>query len=435
MTVPDHLLKALQILVIVALVEGAIAKWISPALGSFLPYFRDILTAWIFFRILYLRLSLPELFLIKLIGIYSVFVVFYGCLQYLVNQESIVVLFVGLRFWLMPVMLIFVVFVCCVRTDGRVLYDIFRVSLLPMAVLVTIQHFSPRGSIWNIQPNTLDESKIFVIAGNIVRATGTFTFTFGFTCYLLVAICILLFPVEFKINSKYRSRSGVAVDLDKYIMLFIVMAMCLFSGSRAMLAVGVAIVFLWSLSGGGIASVGGGISVARFVAPVSLIIAVNLLLILLPDSFGAIESRIDAANRSEDTSSRLSTIFFGEPAVRDKFSYLGEGIGMGSNAATLLTSGQRYFALAESEPGRILLEAGVFGAIVIAVKFAVLLILACIAVLRARIVNFWSSLAWIIAVSVAWMTWPVSGQIHANFFAALLTGYALHFIFYNKGRM
>ena len=54
--------------------------------------------------------------------------------------------------------------------------------------------------------------------------------------------------------------------------------------------------------------------------------------------------------------------------------WLGAGLGKGSNLASYFESGERSFALAETESARILLEGGAIGILFIFLKLAVIVV-------------------------------------------------------------
>jgi hypothetical protein len=119
-------------------------------------------------------------------------------------------------------------------------------------------------------------------------------------------------------------------------------------------------------------------------------------------------------------------VLFGEPFVYDVISWIGFGVGYGSNLATYVRTGSAdIFALAESEGARILMEGGLLGIAYIAVKYVVL----ALGTLRSLKVSIGTNspyplLVWL-TTALAVVSWPALGQLSANALLGIMFAYAL----------
>ena len=143
------------------------------------------------------------------------------------------------------------------------------------------------------------------------------------------------------------------------------------------------------------------------------------------DNVAAYIERFESASNSENFTDRLIAIFFGEPEVFGNINFWGHGFGVGSNAGGMFLTGERGFVLAESEPGRNLLEGGFLGFIWVIGKYS-LGVFACV----------WSAfllkktgdmLPFLLAITClyAFASWSVTDQISAHAFAYILLSYFL----------
>ena len=116
----------------------------------------------------------------------------------------------------------------------------------------------------------------------------------------------------------------------------------------------------------------------------------------------------------------------GEPFVYNVISWLGRGIGYGSNlAATLQTHTVEGFALAEYEGGRVLLEGGLVGLAYTAIK-VVVIVIGILKSVRIAIKTHspFPVLVWLTA-GLAILTWPASGQLTANVLLGIILAFGL----------
>jgi hypothetical protein len=279
-----------------------------------------------------------------------------------------------------------------------------------------LQHFLPPSSPLNVQPDT-DEDAIFRVSADIVRVSGTFTFTMGFACFIAV-VSPLAISTTWQGIRLYR-HGWLAV------VAFIAVAIStLVSGSRASIMFFGGLLALQTLAGFGAAKTGKALmqSIARTVLAV---VALVVTLGLFSDALVATQERFQTAAADEDVIGRIETELLGEPAARKEMTFVGHGLGAGTNAGSVLLTGENAFELAESEPARVLLEMGVVG-------FAWLLakcLIFAVGMSRSlvRLVRCSETLPLLMWATTAYgmSSWPVSGQVSANAFGYIALGLAL----------
>jgi hypothetical protein len=159
---------------------------------------------------------------------------------------------------------------------------------------------------------------------------------------------------------------------------------------------------------------------------VSLVVLVVFVL-FFKDAVDVTQTRFQQASEAEDFWGRVLVVFFGEPFVYSKITFLGHGIGFGSNLANYLRVGltDGPFALAEAEGGRIMLEGGLLGLVYILLKFGVVAFGLAKSILVATKTNSpYPVLVWI-TVALAWITWSAVGQLTANGLLGVILAFGL----------
>lgn len=350
--------NALLAMLVLLTLEGAFRKWVSAGLTIPLVGCRDLLA--LFFVLYgwkngYLRSDRAVSgFALAWAG----FVLIWGLLQVLLGYSDLFTLGVGLRFWCLYV-LFGVAIGHMIDTDGVVRFVKFSLCLLmAMAPLAIVQFLSPPGAIINKQVEG-DESSVFVVAMDIVRTTGTFSFTAGYTTLLG-----LLTPIVLAVAMERRAF-GVA-SVMAYSALAALAACSAVSGSRGAVLFFAAFLVMSAMLGLLV------LRMNRKGRPLAmLLVAVGLtagILLLLPDIVASMAMRFEQASESEDLGMRIVTSFIGDSHSLSILTWHGLGIGAGSALTTFLSGGARAFVAGEVENGRVLAEAGVFGAMCILLK-------------------------------------------------------------------
>jgi hypothetical protein len=166
--------------------------------------------------------------------------------------------------------------------------------------------------------------------------------------------------------------------------------------------------------------------VGAAVAVVVVLALTALFAYVFRDAIGVTQTRFEQASEAENFTERVLTVLFGEPWVYDLMSWLGYGVGYGSNLATYVRTGAAdVFALAEAEGGRILMEGGLLGVSYIGLKYVVLAI-GTLSSLRVSIKTNspYAVLVWL-TTAFAVVSWPALGQLTANALLGIMLTYAL----------
>ncbi|WP_321881491.1 hypothetical protein [Paraburkholderia bannensis] len=402
--------------ILVTVFEGAVRKWLAPGLTSPLLLCRDAAAFALVMRAALRGRFAAMPFATQCLLAWTFVVAGWGLFQIVVLQGPIVLFLLGLRFWLLYFWMALAM--ACTLTT----LEIVRVMRLMIALgivmtpLVMLQHFLPPSSPLNVQPDT-DEDAIFRVTADIVRVSGTFTFTMGFACFIAVVSPLAISSVW----------SGVR--LYRHAWLAVVAFICvaistLVSGSRASIMFFGALLAVQTLAGFGAAKTGKALmqSIARTVLAV---LALALTLGLFSDALVATQERFQTAAADEDVMGRIETELLGEPAARKEMTFVGHGLGAGTNAGSVLLTGENAFELAESEPARVLLEMGVVGFAWLLVKCLIF----AVGISRSlvRLVRCSETLPLLIWATTAYgmSSWPVSGQVSANAFGYIALGLAL----------
>lgn len=401
---------------LLVVIEGAIRKWVTTSVTLPLILLRDLLAIGLILHAWrgghlrrYKKVSKP-------LFAWSCVVLGWGLLQVSGGESSLVILIIGLRFWLLYTWFAVAAAASMTERDYRAAIMLGAVMMLLMAPLAVAQHFSPPGARINAQTEG-DENDIFVAVAGVVRTTGTFSFTSGYANFMAV-----IAPLVFGLLSARKWTSRQHLFSIAVLVAFMIGAMV--SGSRT-------------------AVVSSGVMFGTYLlgrllfskirdkprAAVAVAVAVALLAIFIfffQEAVDVTQTRFEQASEQEDFWGRVQMIFFGEPFVYDIVSWLGRGIGFGSNLATFVRTGSSgFFPLAEAESGRILLEGGLLGFAYIALKIAVLgLGLAKSLFVSKRTNSPFPLLVWLTA-AIAVFTWSAIGQLTANGLLGVIFALAL----------
>lgn len=290
--------------------------------------------------------------------------------------------------------------------------------MLPMTILVIFQHFLPPEHVLNMEargPDADSERNVFTVAFGIVRTTGTFSFTSGYVKFNAF-VCAAAIGILSSPNSKSNS---LFIKMAVFLTFFV---SAVVSGSRHVIIFAVAM-----QAGYVIALIASGSGRNMKMAKRFLLLGCIAMLFtatFLNRAIDATEARFATAAEHESFSKRLLNYFI----VSDEFemdSLIGHGIGMGTNAASVLSTGVNSFLLAEFEPERILLEAGLLGILFIFLKLAMATSGLWHAFQKVRIhkdVMPW--MLWLFAAAEL-LTAQINGQITVHAFAWLGIALAL----------
>ncbi|MFM0068346.1 hypothetical protein [Paraburkholderia aspalathi] len=408
--------KLVAFVILVAVCEGASRKWLLPALSGPLLACRDLAALTLVIRAAMLHHYRAMPMISQCLVLWSFCVVMWGALQLVVVQGPLVLYFLGLRFWLLY--LWFALAMACSLSTSEVVKIIklmiaLSVLMMPLAVL---QHFSAPSSPLNVQPDT-DEDEIFRVSADIVRVSGTFTFTMGYACFI-AAVAPFAMATVWNGKQLYR-RKGLAM-----LAFFAVSVGTLISGSRASIMFFVALLATQTI-GSFVGAKSGKALLFSLAKAVIAVVALSATLFIFSDALLATQERFTNAAAEEDMVGRVETELLGEPAARKDMNFIGHGLGAGTNAGSVLLSGERTFELAESEPARVLLEMGLVGVAWLIIKCAIFSLGLVKSV--ARLTRVGETLPLMLWATAAYgmSSWPISGQVSANAFGYIVLGLAL----------
>jgi len=405
--------KIFLVVFFIVLFEGAIRKWISPSLTNPLVLTRDVLALYgVYWALNRNKLKTGSL-IFKILLLWTAVVVLWGLVQLIFNQNPPLIYLIGLRFWLLYLWFACAAAVAMTENDFRIIIKVIMIITLCMTPLIVLQFYSPPGAFINKQIGG-DEDKVFLLAANVVRTTGFFSFTAGQSTLLAVVTPFVLSVLMG--TTKFFKNKWLPIAV------FLALTTCtMLSGSRSALATFIILfaimIFLETFFAKGKSET------KKF-----LVIALSLAVIMtIPFIFStaldATTERVVSANESEPFFDRIQSMFFGEPGSQDAITFIGYGLGMGTNFVGILSNTK--FALGETEIARTLMEGGIVGFIFVAFKISVVIIAFRKAFYIVRKTgNKLPFLLWVVLI-IALFSWSIIGQLTINALGYILFGLGL----------
>ena len=331
--------------------EGAIRKWLLPQLSAPLLIVRDpfaILIIWEAYR----SHRWPRQWAGTIAILCSVFIPLM-LMQMVVAQTPWYVALYGLRSYLLPFPVAFVIGEVFDRNDLHQVGKWALFLLLPTVILEILQYRADP-SAW-INAGASEGASQIGYVGNHVRASGTFSYVAGPMFYIPLAAAFLFYGLvneEFSAGREWLFWASAGA---------VVLAIPV-TGSRTM-------VFLLGLMMLCIA-IGAFLGVSQFGKTMKLLIPIlctGFLMSFLPifsEASGSLNERFAEASASEGGAqvsfvNRTITPFIDN--IADSFvrnDWIGMGMGYGSNVAAKLTTGGLVFLAGENEIDRLVNELG-----------------------------------------------------------------------------
>jgi hypothetical protein len=248
-------------------------------------------------------------------------------------------------------------------TDAALARFMMRFLLLsvPVGLLAVAQFFSSSTSALNTYARSPTEdfsSAVTFGSSSFVRVTGTFSFITGYSAYL---IAIVMLSLAVLATTRWRLRG----NLKTYIVLGMAVLGMMMTGSRGpVVIVGATFPLYWWLAV--VREKQGGATFFRLL--VGLVLVGAFVGFVGTDAIGAFQGRA-AGNRAE-LLGRIGEPFSAPLKVLPAAGLLGYGIGATHQAAVAVTKGIPPFSwlhghLIEVEPGRVMLELGPLGFVLI----------------------------------------------------------------------
>ncbi len=323
--------------------EGALRKWVIPALDAPLLLVRDPLVMWIYYQAWRQRLRFVNGFFtvnLVLAVATALTATFFGI-------ANILVTIYGLRTDYLQIPLIFLLPQILNRDDVVAMGRFFFLLSIPMAAVMILQFRSPHDSFIN--------KGTMATHFDSVRPSGTFSFVTGVNYYFAITAAFLL----------YGYLQGRTFKLWQMVpVLFAILASAAVSGSRTgVVSIGLVVaaaIFTVLIRGKG----GLGIIVAAVL--ISLAVPVLSTTEVVKEGTTQMAERFEEAGQTEGDAKGFVGRFLGSMAgpviLAGQAPFFGYGLGSGTNAAAGLFHSSMDLYWPEMEWDRLIFECGpVFG--------------------------------------------------------------------------
>lgn len=328
--------------------EGALRKWFLPGLATPLLIVRDPIVLWLLVTAWSKNKLPPNPYLIGIIiiGIFSVFT------AVILGHGNLMVALFGSRILILYFPMIFII--------GRMFNfeDVIKLGRLtlgiaiPMALLITVQFYSPQSAWVNLGVGADKAGAGFSGAMDYFRPSGTFSFTNGTTLFFSLTACFIFY---FWLNPSFINRwllLGATVSLLIAIPISISRALLLQVSVTAFFTI-IAIFHKPKYIG------------KMFIAIIGLAVTLIILsqISFFQTSIEVLTARFDTANEQgggfeKSVVGRFFGDFLGPLTNADPIPFFGYGLGIGTNVGAQLLTGNRVFLVSENEWGRVLGELG-----------------------------------------------------------------------------
>jgi hypothetical protein len=330
--------------------EGALRKWVVPGLSAPLLLVRDPIGLLILLEAFHAK-KWPEKWA-AVSGFLAVGILLLCAIQMIVVENPWIAAIYGLRSYLLPFPVAFVMGENLTADDLRKFGLATLWILLPMTLLEVAQYIAPPGSILNTGAYE-GGGQIYYIAGH-TRASGTFSFVAGPTDYVPMAAAFILYGL---LRDKYSQKWLLWAAMGAVIISVPMI------GARAVVFELVAVAACM-----GIAAFLGVSQLTKVFKIATPVIALFLLISLLPVFSRAalsLTSRFAEANRMEGGSAgqamenrAVVPVLYQLETADYTRNPVGIGMGQGAAAITKLLNGSVSFATGEGELGRVMAEFG-----------------------------------------------------------------------------
>lgn len=347
---PNHVLKmGIWVYFFLLIFEGALRKWVVPALSTPLLIIRDPIALWLLVTasrrgLLQFNIYMSGMIFLGIAGIFTAVVFGHG---------SFPVAVYGARILALHFPLIFVIGRIFNRDDVIKMGRMTLLIAIPMALLIAMQFYSPQSAWVNKSVGGGEEGAGFSGANGFMRPPGTFSFTNGNTMFFgFVASFVVYFwfhPKEINkiilIGATLSLLSAIPLSISRslFFQVAITMIFATFAISRKPEYVGKMIMIFFA--------------------------GIICLAVLSKASFfqtatEAFTDRMEGANESEGgVKGVLGDRYLGELTSGITRSadapFWGLGLGIGTSVGGSLLLGKAGFQLGEGEWQRIMGEMGI----------------------------------------------------------------------------
>jgi hypothetical protein len=364
---------AVKASLVLLVVEGAIRKWLVPGSQQFVYFGKDVLLVGAYIGFFkdgaarrYRIPAPPVLLLLLSLGMA------WGALEiFNPRLPNVLVGIMGFKAYFLYVPLL-IVLPACFRNDGELLAFLRRYLLIviPVGLLAILQFRSPATSMLNSYGRgAVDEQSVITFGSSEqVRVTSTFSFITGYTSFLVAATVLLL---AFLGNARWNFAKN---KLHFVALAFAILGMFMTGSRGPVYTVMILFPFYWYLAIMREGDTGGTFSRAALTLA-SAAVAIGL--------FGgtAFTAFMGRATGSSDTADRIGSVYAAPWRLLPEAGIMGYGVGSTHQmAATLAPSLIPYHWLnglnTEVETGRVMLELGAVGFVLIHLARLVLMLIA-----------------------------------------------------------
>lgn len=348
--------QSVKIALVVAVIEGALRKWVLPQASELIYFLKDFLLigAYIGYFSSSERKNIKFFDNKTITGLIKL--VTFICILQALNPSlgSPIIGLFGIRNYLVYVPLIWV-FPSLFTTEEELykFLSYYLLLLIPVGSLAILQFFSPANSPINVYVDDgLTPVGGVVILGPGVRVTGTFSYLAGYSVYLGICLCLLL-PMLTRKQSIFWYSTTI-------IELLLLSITSLMTGSRSLMFKSIFIVISYLILQGSFSRI--------FVSIRQLFLPFTIAIIIALQRFStAVEAFWQRASYTQDIPGRIADMFQQplENFQYTNFSSFGTGATFQANPAIRyifsLPPGEPIRVYYEGETGRIALELGLIG--------------------------------------------------------------------------
>jgi len=339
------------------ILEGALRKWIVPQLSSALLVVRDPIVIFIYWKAytIYPRPRKPTLIPFAVV---SFALIVLAGLQLMFDLTTAPIIVYGLRSYLLHLPLIIVIARTMDSEDAKKLGYWILVVSIPLAMLMAVQYYSSPTSWINIGAGGGGEDGFehLDLRGIHARPPGTFSSVSGIECFVPCVVAYLLYAFAHPGVYPRLLVWGAAISTITAIPLSI---------SRTVWFMTAAVI-AWTVLAG-LTSIEYSVRLVRIAAVLLIAVVLASQTPVFRDALGTAVARWNSAGEGDTKDVivlRVLDPFLEGFKAMDDQSFLGRGIGSGSNVASVLQTGRLGFGVAEWEWPRIMLECGPLGGLI-----------------------------------------------------------------------
>ncbi|MDR3792605.1 MAG: hypothetical protein P4L03_04405 [Terracidiphilus sp.] len=331
--------------------EGALRKWVVPQLSAPLLVVRDpveILIIWEAYR----THRLPRQGALA-VGFLCVILIPLAVIQMVVAQTPWFVVLYGLRSYLLPIPVAFILGEVLDRDDLHK-FGIWTLYLLIPNVFLEVLQYQGDANSW-INAGAGEGAAQIGYVGNHVRASGTFSYVAGPIFFVPLAASFLVYGLT---NREFIGNRKILL----WACAFAIVLSVPVTGSRSLIYVLCEILLCMAL-----ATFSGVSQFGRILKVIFPLICMGILVSFLPVFSAARESMSQRFTSADESEGGTQASFLGRTAMpvintiadsMERENWIGVGMGYGSNASSKLLTGEIVFLASELEFPRLIDELG-----------------------------------------------------------------------------